>query len=283
MKRLTDTYTLYNGVKIPCLGFGTWLAASGEEAERSVRAAIESGYRHIDTATAYGNEESVGKAIRESGIARDELFVTTKLRNPQHGYESTLAAFNDSIKWLGLDYIDLYLIHWPVPGDFHDCWEEKNAETWKAFEKLYKEGYVRSIGVSNFFPHHLDKLYKTANVGPMVNQIKLGPGLTQPETVRYCRGREMLIEAYSPMGHGSIFSSEEMKKIAEKYNRSIAQICLRYSLQMGYLPLAKSVNPDRIASNAKVFDFELSDEDVKLISETKGEWSTMRDPDFITF
>ncbi|MBQ7915775.1 MAG: aldo/keto reductase [Firmicutes bacterium] len=283
MKSLTDTYTLYNGVQIPCVGFGTWQAPDGDVTKTAVLAALEAGYRHIDTAAAYGNEGSVGAAIAESGLAREDLFITTKLANPMHGYESTMQAFEKSMKLLGLDYLDLYLIHWPNPIKFRDCWKEVNAGTWKAFEELYKAGRIRSIGVSNFLPHHIEALMETSEILPMVNQIKLCPGETQEETAQYCREHNILLEAYSPMGTGKIFSVPQMQELAEKYNRTIAQICIRWSLQMGYLPLPKSVTPSRIQENTQVFDFELDPADVALIASLKGCCGETRDPDKTNF
>lgn len=283
MNHQTDTYKLPNGVGIPCIGFGTWQTPDGDVAVRSVAAAIEAGYRHIDTAQAYGNEESVGKGIRESGIDRKDLFVTTKLWNTNHSYKLTMRTFEESMNKLGLDYLDLFLIHWPNPIAFRDHWQEANAESWKAMEELYEAGKIRAIGVSNFRPHHIEEILKTAKVAPMVNQIRLCPGDTQDETVDWCREHGMVLEAYSPLGIGQIFEVPEMQKLAEKYHRSIAQVCIRWSLQRGYLPLPKSVTPSRIQENLKVFDFELSDEDVQLIADLKGCVGYASDPDRTNF
>ncbi len=278
-----DAYSLPGGVKIPCLGFGTWQTPDGETAVQSVLCALEAGYTHIDTAQAYGNEESVGKAIRLSGIERRNLFITTKLWNTYHSYELTKRSFEESMNKLGLDYLDLFLIHWPNPIAFRDRWQQANAESWKAMEELVDAGRVRAIGVSNFLPHHLEALAKTARIAPQVNQIRLCPGDTQDETVAFCRDRGMVIEAYSPMGTGRIFDVPEMREMAEKYGRSIAQICVRWSLQRGYLPLPKSVTPSRIQENLRVFDFTLSEEDVRLIAGLKGCVGYHSDPDNRTF
>ncbi|WP_138294881.1 MULTISPECIES: aldo/keto reductase [unclassified Clostridium] len=283
MKSLTDTYTLANGVKIPCIGFGTWQTPDGDTAVAATLAALEAGYRHIDTAAAYGNEGSVGQAIRRSGVKREELFITTKLNNPDHGYEATMAAFEKSMDLLGLDYLDLYLIHWPNPIKFRDHWEQANAETWKAMEELYAAGRIRAIGVSNFMPHHLEALAKTAKVAPMVNQVRLCPGEVQPLAAPYCKAHNILLEAYSPLGTGKIFDVPEMQQIAQKYGKSIAQVCIRWSLQMGFLPLPKSVTPARIAENAQVFDFALSQEDVEIIANLTDCCGPSRDPDNIPF
>jgi len=279
MNKPTDCYKLSNGVEIPCLGFGTWQTPNGDVAVSSVLSAIQAGYRHIDTAQGYGNEESVGIAIKKSGVAREELFVTSKLANSEHGYDKTMAAFEQTLKKLDTDYLDLYLIHWPNPIFFRDCWQQANAETWRAFEELYAAGKIRALGISNFRPHHIDELLKTANVPPMVNQIRLCPGDTQDEVVDYSRAHGMLLEAYSPLGIGKVFEVPEMKALAEKYGRSIAQVCIRWSLQRGYLPLPKSVTPSRIAENLKVFDFELEAEDVQLIADLKGCIGYSPDPD----
>lgn len=280
---LTDTYTLANGVKIPVVGLGTWQTPDGSEAEESVRAALKNGYRHIDTAAAYGNEASVGQAIKESGIPREEIFVTSKLWNTMHGYENTLEAFDETLTNLGMDYLDLYLIHWPNPIKFRDNWEEANAGSWKAMEELYEAGKIKAIGISNFREHHIDALLKTAKITPMVNQIRLTPGDPQTALVNYCRDHGMLLEAYSPLGTGKIFEVPEMKELAEKHHKTVAQIALRWSLQMGFLPLPKSVHENRIQENADIFDFELSGEDMALIAELKDVAGTASDPDTATF
>lgn len=283
MNSLTDCYKLSNGVEIPRIGFGTWQTPDGDVCVSSVLSAIEAGYRHIDTAQGYGNEESVGLAVKKSGIDRKDLFITSKLTNSEHGYERTLAAFEETMKKLDMDYLDLYLIHWPNPIAFRDHWQEANAGTWKAFEELYKAGRIRAIGISNFRPHHIEELMKTATVAPMVNQIRLCPGETQDEVVDYCRSHNIQLEAYSPLGVGKIFEVPEMKALAEKYGKSIAQICIRWSLQRGYLPLPKSVTPSRIKENTQVFDFELEAADVQLIADLKGCVGYSSDPDTTTF
>ncbi len=283
MKSLTDTYILSNGVEIPCIGFGTWQTPNGDVAVSAVLSALEAGYRHIDTAQGYGNEESVGIAVKKSGIKREEIFITSKLANNDHGYERTMAAFEGTMKRLDMDYLDLYLIHWPNPIAFRDNWQEANAGTWKAFEELYKAKRIRAIGISNFHPHHIEELMKTATTPPMVNQIRLCPGDTQDEVVDYCRSHNILLEAYSPLGVGKIFEVPEMKALAEKYGKTIAQIAIRWSLQRGYLPLPKSVTPSRIRENADVFDFELEETDVELIANLKGCVGYSANPDEITW
>lgn len=265
-KSLTDCYELSNGVKIPCVGFGMWQTPNGEVAVEAAKAALKAGYRHIDTAQGYGNEGSVGQAIAQSGIPREEIFITSKLNNGVRGYEETIAAFEESCKLLGTDYIDLFLIHWPNPLKWRGNWKHHNAETWRAFEDLYKAGRIRAIGISNFWPRHIEALLETATVVPHVNQCRLCPGETLPEVVEYSREKGILMEAYSPLGTGTVFSVPEMKAIAEKYGKTVAQVCVRWSQQMGFLPLPKSVSEKRIIENADVFDFELSEEDVATIA-----------------
>lgn len=285
---LTDSFTLANGVQIPCLGFGTWQSEDGDEAYNAVKIALQNGYRHIDTATAYGNEKSVGAAIKdfckESNVRREDIFLTTKLWNDDHGYEETKAAIKKSLQLLGVSYIDLYLIHWPNPLAFRDCWAQKNAESWKAMEEAYQAGQIKAIGISNFYGRHITELMKTATVAPMVNQIKLCPGQTQDALVDYCKRNNMILEAYSPLGTGGIFSNAFMRDLAQKYGRTIAQICIRWSLQQGYLPLPKSVTAERIAENTRVFDFALSDDDCQKIATLTGlEIKPARNPDEAPF
>ena len=276
---LTDTYTLANGVKIPIVGFGTWQTPDGEVAEKSVIEALKAGYRHIDTAAAYGNEESVGRGIAKSGIAREDIFVTTKLWNANHSYELAKKAIDESLNKLGLDYLDLYLIHWPNPKEFRDHWEEANQQTWKAMEEAVDEGKIRALGISNFLPHHIDSLLETALIKPVVNQIFLNPSDRQEEVVTYNQTHDILSEAYSPLGTGKIFSIPELKDIAEKYNKTIAQVVLRWSLQHEFLPLPKSVHAERIVENAQLFDFELSKEDMAAIDQLEGRAGRASDPD----
>lgn len=265
MKSLNDTFHLNNGYEIPCVGFGTWQTPDGEIAVMAVSEAIKTGYRHIDTAACYENEVGVGQGIKRSGIEREKLFVTSKVWNTERGYKKTIAAFEKTLSDLGLDYLDLYLIHWPASSSQYDNWEEINLETWKAMTELYKAGRIKSIGVSNFMPYHLEALMKT-EVPPMVNQIEYHPGLTQAETVDYCKKHGILVEAWSPLGMGRMLNNETLKHIAGKYGKSVAQLCIRWCLQNGVLPLPKSVTPARIVENADVFDFEISDDDMAQIS-----------------
>ncbi len=282
MNTMTDTFKMSNGAEIPCMGLGTW-QSKDETARISVLSALSHGYRLIDTAAAYGNERGVGAGIKESGLKRDEIFVTSKLRNADHGYQATLDAFELSMEKLGLEYLDLYLIHWPNPVQYRFMWKKAMQETWRAFEQLYKAKRIRAIGVSNFLPHHIEALMETAEIKPMVDQLKLCPGITQQEIVSYCNKNGIVVEAYSPFGTGSIFHSPEMKAMAEKYNKTIGQLCLRWCLQKGFVSLPKSANPMRIKENTQIFDFELSEEDMNSISGLEGSCGEAPDPDNILF
>lgn len=280
---LTDTYKLNNGVEIPVIGFGTWQTPNGQVAEESVLAALNSGYRHLDTAAAYGNEESVGAAIKKSGINCHELFVTTKLWNSDHGYQNTKKAIDTSLEKLDLDYLDLYLIHWPNPAAMRDNWAELNAESWQAMEEAVQAGKIRAIGVSNFRKHHLDELLKTAEIKPAVNQNYLNPSDMQEDLVKYNDSLGILNEAYSPLGTGGLLSNEVVNGIAEKYGKSPAQILIRWSLNHNFLPLPKSVHPDYIKANADVFDFDIEPEDMKKLDGLHGAAKIANDPDKVDF
>ncbi|MBE6568795.1 MAG: aldo/keto reductase [Ruminococcaceae bacterium] len=265
MNKLTDTYTLKNGVQIPCIGYGTWQTPDGATARDSVKCALECGYRHIDTAAAYGNESSVGEGIRLSGVKREDIFVTTKHWIADRGYDKTILACEKSLKELGMDYVDLYLIHWPCVAKISENWAEINADTWRGFEKLYKDGKIRAIGVSNFLPSHLEALKKVCEIAPMVNQIEHHPGYYQKEVVDYCQANDMLVQAWSPLGCGAVLKDPTVNAIAEKYNKTAAHICIRYAMERNILPLPKSVTPSRIADNTKVFDFTLAPEDLATL------------------
>ena len=261
----TDCYTLSNGVKIPCIGYGTWQTPDGGTASECVKAALDCGYRHIDTAFAYGNEAGVGEGIRRSGVPRPDIFVTSKHWVTERGYAKTVAAVETSLRLLGLDYLDLYLIHWPCVKKLTPEWKEINADTWRGFEQMYKEGKLRAIGVSNFFPEHLEALFDTCEIRPMVNQLEFHPGHTQIYNVLWSQQHGMLAEAWSPLGSGAVLSDPAINAIADKYGKSAAQLCVRFALQCGVLPLPKSTKPDRIAANAEVFDFNISDEDMDAL------------------
>ncbi|XKU94240.1 aldo/keto reductase [Lactobacillus acidophilus] len=280
---LQDTYTLNNGVKIPIIGFGTWQTPDGEVAEESVLAALNCGYRHIDTASAYGNEDSVGRAIQMSGINRHELFITTKLWNTDHGYEKTKKAIDQSLLDLKLDYLDMYLIHWPNPSSMRDHWAEMNAESWRAMEEAVRAGKIRAIGVSNFRKHHLDALMETAEIKPVVNQTFLNPSDLQSEVVAENKNLDLLSEAYSPLGTGGLLGNEVVKEVAANYGKSTAQVLIRWSLQHGFLPLPKSVHLEYIKANADVFDFEISPEDMTKLDNLHGVAGVANDPDKVDF
>ncbi len=282
MKSLTDTFELNNGYKIPCIGFGTWKTADGDEVTNSVLGAIKNGYRHIDTAARYKNEKGVGKAIRQCGIDRSELFITSKVWNTERGYQSTLKAFEKTMTELKLEYLDLYLIHWPASSSRFDDWEQINLDTWKALIELYHAGKIRAIGVSNFMPHHLDALMNT-EVIPMVNQIEFHPGRPRIETRTFCAENNIVVEAWSPLGNGKVLSNEALLELAMKYEKSAAQICLRWCLQNQVLPLTKSVSEERIRSNADIFDFVISEEDMERINRLPEFWSSGSHPDKISF
>ena len=265
MNKLTDTFKLNNGYEIPCVGFGTWQTPDGDTAVLAVSEAIKAGYRHIDTAACYGNEVGVGKGIKTSGVKRKELFVTSKVWNTERGYDRTIAAFEKTLNDLQLDYLDLYLIHWPASASRFDDWEKINLGTWKAMTELYKAGRIKAIGVSNFLPHHLTALLKTEGK-PMVNQMEFHPGQMQEETVTFCKENHIVVEAWSPLGTGRMLSNPQLKEIAEKYGKSVAQLCIRWCLQNGVLPLPKTVTPSRMIENAQVFDFKISNGDMTAIN-----------------
>lgn len=280
---LEDTYTLNNGVKIPIIGFGTWQTPDGDIAKHAVEVALNAGYRHIDTAAAYGNEKSVGQAIKNSGINRHDLFITTKLWNADHGYKSAKAAIDRSLQNLMVDYLDLYLIHWPNPVDMRDHWAEANAESWRAMEEAVQAGKIRAIGVSNFRKRHLDELLKTAEIKPVVNQIMLNPSDLQPDVVKVNNELKLLSEAYSPLGTGGLLGNETVNEIASEVGKSPAQVLIRWSLEYGFLPLPKSVHNKYIRANAEVFDFNLSSEQMNKLDSLHGVSGLATDPDAANF
>lgn len=266
MNKLTDTFVLSNGVEVPCIGYGTYLAPNGDVTKNAVAEALKVGYRHVDTAFAYGNEAAVGEGIKASGVKREEVFITTKHWVTMRGYEKATEAIDISLNNLGVDYLDLYLIHWPCVEKVSPDWKEINASTWKAFEEAYKAGKIRAIGVSNFQKKHYDALAELCEIKPMVNQIEFHPGYTQMDTVNYSKEQGMLVQAFSPLGCGAVLADETLAGIAAKYGKSVAQVCLRFVLQSGLNVLTKSVTPSRILENTQIFDFELSAEDMAVIA-----------------
>ena len=276
-------FKLNNGINIPSIGFGTWQTPDGETAINAIKAAIESGYRHIDAAAVYKNEVGVGEGIKGCGIPREELFVTSKLWNTERGYESTLKAFDQTLNDLQLDYLDLYLIHWPANAQQFINWKDLNSETWRAMEKLQSEGKIRSIGTSNFLPHHLEALIEKATITPAVNQIEYHPGFTQDECVTFCKKNNIVVQGWSPLGRGEVLDNATLITIANKYNKSVAQICIRWALQNEILPLPKSITPHRIKENFEVFDFEISSDDMTTINQLKNIGESGLNPDTVTF
>ncbi|MFJ5762018.1 aldo/keto reductase [Neobacillus sp. NPDC093182] len=275
LNSLQDTTTLHNGVKMPWFGLGVYKVQEGEESLHSVKAAIKAGYRSIDTAALYQNEESVGQAIKESGVAREELFITTKVWNEDQRNDSVLEAFETSLQKLGLDYVDLYLIHWPV--------KEKYKQSWKVLEQLYKEGRVRAIGVSNFQIHHLEDLLSVAEIKPMVNQVELHPLLAQPELRDYCKKQEIQIEAWAPLGQGRLLEHPVLQEIAAQYNKTTAQVILRWDIQNQIVTIPKSVKEARIIENANIFDFSLTEGDIQKINALNENKRFGADPDNFNF
>ena len=272
-KSLQDTTTLHNGVEMPWLGLGVFQVEDGNEVIHSVKSAIKHNYRSIDTAAVYGNETGVGQAIKQSGLPRNELFITSKLWNADQGYESTLKAFETTLERLGLEYLDLYLIHWPVPA------EGKYKDTWKAMEELYKDGKIRAIGVSNFKEHHLEDLMKDAEVVPMVNQVEFHPHLNQQSLRDFCKKHQIQLEAWSPLKQGQLLDDPTLKEIAEKHGKTTAQIIIRWDLQNDVVTIPKSTKEHRIVENADVFDFELSQADMDAISGLNKDERIGPDPD----
>jgi diketogulonate reductase-like aldo/keto reductase len=265
---------LSNGVEMPIIGLGTWQVEDEQTVKTSVNTALEIGYRHIDTAALYKNEESIGEAIQESGIARKEIFLTSKMWNSDHGYDNALRAFDMSLKKLKSDYLDLYLIHWPMP---------LNSESWRAFERIYHEGRAKAIGVSNFHVHHLQDLMAHCEIKPMVNQVEFHPYLVQQPLVDFCKANKIQFEAWRPLMQGEVFNIPLLHQLAEKYQRTIAQIVLRWNIQMGVVTIPKSINYDRMKSNFQIFDFELEAVDVLNINALDKNMRLGADPDNFEF
>ncbi len=280
---LTSDLKLSNGVTIPGLGYGTYQTPP-EDAYRAVTDALAVGYRHIDTAALYGNESGVGQAVKDSGLKREEVFITSKLWNTERGYDKTMAAFEKTLAELGTDYLDLYLIHWPAnEKQFGQEAAALNLDTWRAFEELYKAGKIKAIGVSNFMPNHLEALLAQAEIKPMVNQIEVHPGWPQTEAIRYCQRNDILVEAWAPLGEAAALSNPVLAKIAAKYDHTPAQVCLRWEIQQGILPLPKSVHKERMAENTKLFDFELTEDEMDIIGALRNLGGQCKVPDQVDF
>lgn len=279
MKNLQSTTTLHNGVEMPWFGLGVFKVEDGPELVEAVKSAIKAGYRSIDTAAIYGNEKAVGEGIRagikEAGISREDLFITSKVWNTDQGYETTLAAYEESLKKLELDYLDLYLVHWPVEG--------KYKESWRALETLYKEERVRAIGVSNFQIHHLQDVLAGAEMKPMINQVEYHPRLTQKELQAFCKEQGIQMEAWSPLMQGQLLDNETLQEIADKYGKTTAQIILRWDLQNEVVTIPKSTKEHRIVANADIFNFELTKEDMEKIDALNENHRVGPDPDNFDF
>ena len=265
MREIKKTVRLANGIEMPTIGYGTWQVENSLAGADAVAEAIKAGYRHIDGAARYENEASVGEGIRKSCMARNELFVTSKVWFTHRSYGRVLEACDTTLSDLGLEYVDLYLIHWPAVAKNYENWEEVNAETWRAMEEIYHSGKARAIGVSNFLPQHLSSLLKNAKIVPMVNQIEFRPGYPQTECAEWCLKRGIVPEAWRPLGAGAALKGELMTELSERYGKTPAQICLRWVLQHGLVPLVKSANPVRMRENLNIYDFELNEEDMARI------------------
>lgn len=265
VKSIHDTYTLNNGVKIPCVGYGTYKASDGKTSE-IILAAIQEGYRYMDTAAFYETEGYVGEAVRKSGIPREEFFISSKVWRTQMGYEQTLKEFHQSLERLQMDYMDMYLIHWPVPDTSYKDWKKLDIDTWRAMEEVYKAGKVRAIGLSNFLPHHLDNILENCEIKPTVDQLEYHPGYTQEAAVQYCKQNDILVQAWSPVARMKVANDETIVEIAEKYGVSVPKICLRFCIQNGIVTLPKASTRERMRQNIDLFDFEISDEDMKRLN-----------------
>ncbi|MBF6610751.1 MAG: aldo/keto reductase [Chryseobacterium sp.] len=258
------TIQLNNGVNIPAIGYGTYKTAENDVS--IILSAIECGYRLLDTASIYKTEQQTGAAIRQSGIPREEITVISKVWRNDLGYHKTKEAFAKSLKQTGLNYLDLYLIHWPANARNFDNWQKTNGETWRAMEELLEEGKIKSIGVSNFWPEHLEALLDSAKIKPTVNQIEFHPGYWQPETTQYCKEKGIVLQAWSPLARGRIFENEILIEIANRHQKTVSQIALRWIVQQGVIPIPKAASKERMNENFDIFDFALSDEEMELIN-----------------
>ena len=275
---INSKMVLNNGIQMPVIGFGTYLSKDGEEVTNAVKWALSAGYRLIDTAMTYDNEKGVGEGVRESGVKREEIFVTTKLWNSDQGYESTLQAIDTSLEKFGLKYVDLYLIHWPTADEKGEVSINKREETWKAMEEIYKSGKAKAIGVANYTIIHLEEMKKYATIMPVVDQVEFHPFLYQEGLLNYCKQNNIQLEAYRPLTKGKKLNDKTITEVAQKYNKTNAQILLRWSLQHGCVAIPKSVHKERIEENIKIFDFELSEEDMKKLDRLNQDLHLCWDP-----
>lgn len=270
---------LLNNIEIPMLGYGTYKTAADEEGLQMIKDAIKAGYRHIDTAQGYKNEHLVGQAIRESGIPRNQFFVTTKVWNDNQGYDKTKESIEESLNKLNIDYIDLLLIHWPIPQGKNDEWKKLNQETWKAMEEYYDAGLIKAIGVSNFLDHHLNNLLESARIMPMVNQLEIHPYYQQQSTVKFCQDKGIIVESWGPLMRGKAFKDPKLIELAQRNNISVAQLCIRYCLDRNIVTLQKSSKFERMIDNARVFGYHLDEYTMNEIAKLDTDWCYTFHPD----
>lgn len=270
---------LLNNIEIPMLGYGTYKTAADEEGLQMIKDAIKAGYRHIDTAQGYKNEHLVGQAIRESSIPRNQFFVTTKVWNDNQGYDKTKESIEESLNKLNIDYIDLLLIHWPIPQGKNDEWKKLNQETWKAMEEYYDAGLIKAIGVSNFLEHHLNNLLESARIMPMVNQLEIHPYYQQQSTVKFCQDKGIIVESWGPLMRGKAFKDPKLIELAQRNNISVAQLCIRYCLDRNIVTLQKSSKFERMIDNARVFGYHLDEYTMNEIAKLDTDWCYTFHPD----
>lgn len=281
MNSIYDCYTLNNGMQIPCMGFGTYKAAEGNDST-VIKTAIEAGYRYFDTASLYYTEEALGQAIKESGIPREEFFIVSKLWPDQMGYENAKVALQESLDKLQMDYLDIYLIHWPRGSEDYSVWKELNTQTWKSMEDMQREGKIKALGLSNYLPHHMKHIFEISEIKPVVNQLELHPGYMQYATVKYCEDHNIRVQAWSPLGRFRMADHPLLIDLAEKYNVTFAQLCLRFLIQLNIIPLPKASSMERMKQNMDVFGFEIDEEDMyRILTMPECGWSgEYPDPEF---
>lgn len=279
MKSIQDCYTLNNGQKIPCIGFGTYNDKDGDNLE-IIRTAIKAGYRYFDTASLYETERVLGQAVKESGIPREEFFIVSKLWIDERGAENAKKALERSLDRLQMDYLDLYLIHWPRGKEWDTDWKEVDKATWKAMEELQEAGKIKGLGLSNFLPHHLDCILESCHVKPVVDQLEIHPGYSQEVATAYCKEKDIQVQGWSPLGRSRVLGSPVLSRLAEKYSKSTAQICLRFLVQKEIIPLVKASSMERMKQNQNVFDFEISKEDMQILECMPQDLWLGEHPDF---